>query len=83
MAPRRVGTASANINRDWSRRGVWAELFARVGPKLKGRRRFLDDKSIMFLAEVLKAPVQDLFPPRAAVYKRLSDFMAQLETTRF
>lgn len=28
--------------RDWSRRGVWAELFALVGPKLKGRRRFLD-----------------------------------------
>ena len=29
-------------SRDWSRRGVWAELFARVGSKLKGRRRFLD-----------------------------------------
>jgi hypothetical protein len=42
----------------------------------------VDDKSIMFLAEVLKAPVQELFPPRAA-NKRLSDYMAQLETTRF
>jgi hypothetical protein len=29
-----------------------------------------------------KAPVQELFPPRAA-NKRLSDYMAQLETTRF
>ena len=28
--------------RDWSRRGVWVELFALVGPELKGRRRFLD-----------------------------------------
>jgi hypothetical protein len=30
----------------------------------------------MFLAEVLKAHVQELFPPRAGD-KRLSDFMAQ------
>lgn len=28
--------------RDWSRRGLWAELFALVEPQLKGRRRFLD-----------------------------------------
>jgi hypothetical protein len=31
---------------------------------------------------VLKTPVQDLVPPRA-VEKRLSDYMAQLERTRF
>ena len=46
------------------------------------REAYVDDKSIIFLAEVLKAPVQELFPPRAAD-KRLSDFMAQLERTRF
>ena len=50
--------------------------------KIEARLRFVDDKDLMFLAEVLKAPVQELFPPRVGE-KRLSDFMAQLETTRF
>ena len=50
--------------------------------KIEGRLRYVDDKSIMFLAEVLKAPVQDLFPPRDSA-GRLSDFMEKLETTRF
>ncbi len=36
----------------------------------------------MYLAEVLRIPVQELFPPRAAE-KRLADYMAALETTRF
>ncbi len=50
--------------------------------KIEARLRFVDDKDLMFLAEVLKVPVQELFPPRAT-NKRLSEFMAQLETTRF
>ena len=50
--------------------------------KIEARLRFVDDKDLMFLAEVLKVPVQELFPPRAAG-KRLSDYMAHLETTRF
>jgi transcriptional regulator with XRE-family HTH domain len=50
--------------------------------KVEARLSYVDDKSMMFLAEVLKAPVQELFPSRAAD-KRLADFMAQLETTRF
>ncbi len=50
--------------------------------KIEARLRFVDDKDLMYLAEVLKIPVQELFPPRAAD-KRLSDYMAQLETTRF
>jgi transcriptional regulator with XRE-family HTH domain len=50
--------------------------------KIEARLRFVDDKDIMFLAEVLKTPVQELFPPRPAD-KRLSDYMAQLERTRF
>jgi transcriptional regulator with XRE-family HTH domain len=50
--------------------------------KIEARLRFVDDKDLMFLAEVLKIPVQELFPPRAAD-KRLADYMAALETTRF
>ena len=50
--------------------------------KIEARLRYVDDKAIMFLADVLKVPVQELFPPRSAG-KRLADFMAQLETTRF
>lgn len=50
--------------------------------KIEARLRFVDDKELMFLAEVLKIPVQELFPPRAAD-RRFSDFMTQLETTRF
>jgi transposase len=45
---RAIDSAEASWNsiyqyyRDWSRRGLWAELFAIVEPNLKGRRRFLD-----------------------------------------
>ena len=48
--------------------------------KIEARLRYVDDKAIMFLAEVLRTPVQELLPSGAAD-KRLSDFMAQLETT--
>ncbi len=50
--------------------------------KIEARLRFVDDKDIMFLAEVLKVPVQDLFPRREGP-DRLSEFMDKLETTRF
>ena len=50
--------------------------------KIEARLRFVDDKDIMFLAEVLKVPVQDLFPRREGS-GRLSEFMGKLETTRF
>ena len=50
--------------------------------KIEARLRFVDDKDIMFLAEVLKVPVQDLFPRREGS-GRLSEFMEKLETTRF
>jgi hypothetical protein len=42
----------------------------------------VDDKSIMFLAEVLKVPVNEIFPRRDPE-KRLSEFMEKLESTRF
>ena len=50
--------------------------------KIEARLRFVDDKDLMFLAEVLKAPVQELFPRRESE-GRISDFMEKLETTRF
>jgi transcriptional regulator with XRE-family HTH domain len=49
--------------------------------KIEARLR-VDDKSIMFLAEVLKVSVDEIFPKRDPE-KRLSDFMSKLETTRF
>ena len=50
--------------------------------KIEARLRFVDDKDLMFLAEVLKIPVQELFPPREHAGK-LSEFMEKLKTTRF
>jgi transcriptional regulator with XRE-family HTH domain len=50
--------------------------------KIEARLRFVDDKDLMFLAEVLKVPIQELFPRRERS-RRLSDFMEELETTRF
>ena len=32
--------------------------------KIEARLRFVDDKDLMFLAEVLKVPIQELFPRR-------------------
>ena len=51
-------------------------------PKIEARLRFVDDKDLMFLAELLRIPIQDLFPRRERP-GRLSDFTEQLETTRF
>ena len=50
--------------------------------KIEARLRFDDDKDLMFLAEVLRVPVQELFPRRENT-GRLSEFMEKLETTRF
>lgn len=50
--------------------------------KIEARLRHVDDKSIMFLAEVLSVPLGDLFPKREES-KRMADFMDKLETTRF
>ena len=46
------------------------------------RRQKVDDKTLLYLAEVLKVPVQDLFPARTGG-NRLHEFMEKLETTRF
>ncbi len=50
--------------------------------KIEARLHHVDDRAIMFFAEALKVPIQDLFPARRG-NRRLSDFMAELEVTRF
>jgi transcriptional regulator with XRE-family HTH domain len=50
--------------------------------KIEARLSYVDDKALLYLAEVLKLPVQDLFPPRT-LGNRLHDFIEKLETTRF
>ena len=50
--------------------------------KIEARLRFVDDKDLMFLSEVLKVPIQELFPRRDNA-GRLSDFLEKLQTTRF
>ena len=50
--------------------------------KIEALLRFVDDKDLMFLAEVLKIPIQELFPRRDST-GRLCDFMEKLEKTRF
>ena len=50
--------------------------------KIEARLSYVDDKTLLYLAEVLKVQVQDLFPPRTPG-NRIHDFMEKLETTRF
>ena len=50
--------------------------------KIEARQSYVDDKTLLYLAEVLKVPVQELFPPRTGG-NRLHEFMEKLETTRF
>lgn len=50
--------------------------------KVEARIRYVDDRTLVFLAEVLKVQVQELLPPRESG-KRLHEVMAKLETTRF
>ena len=50
--------------------------------KIEARLRFVDDRDLMFLAEVLKVPIQELFPRRESA-GRLCDLLEKLQTTRF
>ena len=50
--------------------------------KIEARLSYVDDKTLLYLAEVLKMPVQELFPPRTPG-NRIHDFIEKLETTRF
>ena len=50
--------------------------------KIEARLSYVDDKMLLYLPDVLKVPVQDLFPARTGG-NRLHEFMEKLETTRF
>jgi hypothetical protein len=50
--------------------------------KIESRLQQTNDKLIMFLADVLKVPIQELFPSRDQNV-RLFDLMTKLETTGF
>lgn len=50
--------------------------------KIEVRLRFVEDKDLTYLAEVLEVPVPELFPQRESA-RRLAAFMEKLETTRF
>jgi transcriptional regulator with XRE-family HTH domain len=50
--------------------------------KIEARLSYVDDKSLLYLADVLRVPVQDLFPSRPSD-KSIYDFIETLETTRF
>jgi transcriptional regulator with XRE-family HTH domain len=50
--------------------------------KIEARLSYVDDKSLLYLAEVLRVPLQDLFPQRPPG-KSIYDFIEKLETMRF
>ncbi len=50
--------------------------------KVEARIRYVDDPQLIYFAEVLGVPVQDLFPARERD-KRLHEFMERLGRTRF
>ncbi len=75
--------------RTWSQSVLAAKLqvagldISRSGiSKIEARLVFVDDRTLMYLADVLKVEVQDLFPKRAG-NARLHDFLERLECTRF
>ena len=75
--------------RDWSQSTLAAKLQIagmetdRSGvSKIEARLIFVDDRTLMYLAEVLKVEVQELFPKRDRT-DCLHDFLSRLETTRF
>jgi hypothetical protein len=49
--------------------------------KIEARASYANDKALLYLAEVLKVQVQELF--RRENQNRIHDFMEKLETTRF
>jgi transcriptional regulator with XRE-family HTH domain len=50
--------------------------------KIEARLNYVDDTTMLYLAEALKVPVQDLFPQRQAG-NRLREFLEKLNRTRF
>ena len=50
--------------------------------KIEARLSYVDDKTLLYLAEVLNVQLQELFPTRPPG-NRIYDFIEKLETTRF
>ena len=50
--------------------------------KIEARLVFVDDRAMMYLAEVLKVEVGELFPKHDHT-NRLHEFLSRLEMTRF
>jgi transcriptional regulator with XRE-family HTH domain len=50
--------------------------------KIEARLSYVDDKALLYLAEVLKVQLQELFPTRPPG-NRIYDFIEKFETTRF
>jgi len=50
--------------------------------KIEARLSYVDDKTLLYLAEVLKVQLHELFPTRPPG-NRIYDFIEKLETTRF
>jgi transcriptional regulator with XRE-family HTH domain len=50
--------------------------------KIEARLSYFDDKTLLYLLEVLTVAVQELFPSRPPG-NRIHDFIEKLETTRF
>lgn len=50
--------------------------------KIEARMVFVDDRTLLYLADVLKVEVQELFPKRESG-RRIHDFIEQLASTRF
>jgi hypothetical protein len=76
-------------NRGWSQSTFSAKLqiagfdIGRSGvSKIEARLVFVDDRTLMFLAEVLKVELQTLFPKRESGCS-LYEFLERLERTRF
>jgi transcriptional regulator with XRE-family HTH domain len=50
--------------------------------KIEARMVFVADRTLLYLADVLKVELPELFPKREPG-RRIHDYVAQLETTRF
>jgi transcriptional regulator with XRE-family HTH domain len=77
------------FGRGWSQSTLAAKLqiagldIDRSGvSKIEARMVFVDDRTLLYLAEVLKVELTELFPQRQAG-RRIHEFMEHLETTRF
>ncbi len=66
---------------------IWPQIagfdISRSGvSKIEARLSYVEDKTLLCLAEVLKVKLQELFPTRPPG-NRIYDFIEKLETTRF